>query len=376
MVQIENLTQKIYKHRKKLHCIAEIGRKEFKTSKYIKDYLDKINVNYNIYLDTAIVGKIDGRIGERTIAFRADMDGLSTDEGIKHLCGHDGHMSILLGLIEFINDNKENLNDNIVFIFQPAEEGPGGAEELINLGILKEYNVDEIYGLHIYPDIPQGKVGIREGYFLSHSGEIEIEINGKSGHGAMPQNGVDSILIASNIINNLQSIISRNISPIDNAVLTIGKIDGGVRRNIIAESVKLEGTIRAFKPSVYDNIKLRMKEICKGAELAYNCNINLHIKDDYPAVNNNKTLCKEFIKSIQVNYGYDKVIELDPLMISEDFSYYQREIPGLFFMLGSKNDEKGYINGLHNINFNFDEEILLNGLEIYINLLKYKKAID
>ena len=376
MVQIENLTQKIYKHRKELQCIAEIGRKEFKTSKYIKDYLDKINVNYNTYLDTAIVGKIDGRIGERTIAFRADMDGLSTDEGVKHLCGHDGHMSILLGLIEFINGNKENLNDNIVFIFQPAEEGPGGAEELINLGILKEYNVDEIYGLHIYPDIPQGKVGIREGYFLSHSGEIEIEINGKSGHGAMPQNGVDSILIASNIINNLQSIISRNISPIDNAVLTIGKINGGVRRNIIAESVKLEGTIRAFKPSVYDNIKLRMKEICKGVELAYNCNINLHIKDDYPAVNNNKTLCKEFIKSIQVNYGYDTVIELDPLMISEDFSYYQREIPGLFFMLGSKNDEKGYINGLHNINFNFDEEILLNGLDIYINLLKYKKAID
>ena len=376
MVQIENLREKIYKHRKELHGIAEIGRKEFKTSKYIKDYLDKINVNYNTYLDTAIVGKIDGRIGERTIAFRADMDGLSTDEGVKHLCGHDGHMSILLGLIEFINNNKENLNDNIVFIFQPAEEGPGGAEELINLGILKEYNVDEIYGLHIYPDIPQGKVGIREGYFLSHSGEIEIEINGKSGHGAMPQNGVDSILIASNIINNLQSIISRNISPIDNAVLTIGKINGGVRRNIIAESVKLEGTIRAFKPSVYDNIKLRMKEICKGEELAYNCNINLHIKDDYPAVNNNKTLCKEFIKSIQVNYGEDKVIELDPLMISEDFSYYQREIPGLFFMLGSKNDEKGYINGLHNINFNFDEEILLNGLEIYINLLKYKKAID
>jgi len=376
MLEIESLREKIYKHRKELHCIAEIGRKEFKTSKYIKDYLDKINVNYNIYLDTAIVGKIDGRIGERTIAFRADMDGLSTDEGVKHLCGHDGHMSILLGLIELIKYDKENLKDNIVFIFQPAEEGPGGAEELIKLGILKKYNVDEIYGLHIYPDILQGKVGVREGYFLSHSGEIEIEINGKSGHGAMPQNGVDSILIASNIINNLQSIISRNISPIDNAVLTIGKISGGVRRNIIAESVKLEGTIRAFKSSVYDNIKLRMKEICKGVELAYNCNINLHIKDDYPAVNNNKTLCKEFIKSIQVNYGYDKVIELDPLMISEDFSYYQREIPGLFFMLGSKNDEKGYINGLHNINFNFDEEILLNALEIYINLLKYKKAID
>ena len=376
MVQIENLTQKIYKHRKELHCIAEIGRKEFKTSKYIKDYLDKINVNYNTYLDTAIVGKINGKIGTKTIAFRSDMDGLVTDEGVKHLCGHDGHMSILLGLIELINDNKELLNDNIVFIFQPAEEGPGGANELIKLGIMEEYNIDEIYGLHIYPDIPEGKIGIREGYFLSHSGEFEVNINGKSGHGAMPQNGIDSIVVASNIINNFQSIISRNISPIDNAVLTIGKINGGVRRNIIAENVKLEGTIRAFKPNVYDNMKLRMNEICKGIELAYNCNINLYIKDDYPAVNNDKNLFKEFTEAMKCYYKEDKVIKLDPLMISEDFSYYQKKVPGLFFMLGARNEDKGYINGLHNINFNFDEQVLLNGLEIYINLLKYKKSID
>lgn len=376
MMEIEQLREKIYEHRKSLNCIAEVGRKEFKTSKYIRNYLDKIKIEYQTYLDTAVVGKIKGKVGTKTIGFRADIDGLVTDEGVKHLCGHDGHMSILLGLIEFINDNKESLNDNIVFIFQPAEEGPGGANDLIKLGIMETYNIDEIYGLHLYPEIPQGSVGIRPGYFLAHVGDFDIDITGKSGHGAMPQNGIDGIVIASSIINSFQSIVARNISPIDNAVLTIGKIEGGARRNIIAENVKLEGTIRAFDPEVYDGMKARMNEICRGAELAYNCNINLYVKDDYPAVKNDKVLYKEFIKVMEECYDPDKVIELDPLMISEDFSYYQRKVPGLFFMLGSRNEEKGFIDGLHNINFNFDEETLLSGLEIYINLLKYKKSID
>ena len=375
-MDIKQLREIIYKHRKELHSIAEIGQKEFKTSAYIKQYLDEIKVNYKSYLDTAVVGKINGKIGAKTIAFRADMDGLTTEDGVEHLCGHDGHMSILLGLVELINNNRESLNDNIVFIFQPAEEGPGGAEDLIKLGIMKEYKIDEIYGLHIYPEIPQGTIGIRSGYFLAHVGDVNIDITGKSAHGAMPQNGIDSILIASNIINSLQSIVSRNISPIDNAVLTIGKIEGGYRRNIIAENVRLEGTIRAFDPEVYDNLKTRINEICKGVELSYNCSVNVHIRDDYPSVKNDKALCKEFIKALEENMTEEKIVILDPLMISEDFSYYQKEVPGLFFMLGSRNEEKGFVNGLHNINFNFDEETLLNGLEIYIKLLKYKKAID
>ncbi|MGL5314392.1 MAG: amidohydrolase [Peptostreptococcaceae bacterium] len=373
---IEQLKEKIFKHRRELNCRAEVGRKEFKTSEYIRNYLDEIKVDYQTYLETAVVGKINGKVGNKTIAFRSDIDGLVTDEGVKHLCGHDGHMSILLGLIEFINENKESLNDNIVFIFQPAEEGPGGAEELIKLGIMEKYEIDEIYGLHMYPEIPQGTVGIRPGYFLAHVGDFNIDITGKSGHGAMPQNGIDGIVIASQLINSLQSIVSRNISPIDNAVLTIGKIEGGARRNIIAENVRLEGTIRAFAPEVYDGMKARMDEICRGAELAYNCNINLYIKDDYPAVKNDKALFKEFLKVMDAENTEGNVIILDPLMISEDFSYYQKKVPGLFFMLGCMNEEKGYVNGLHNINFNFDEESLLNGLEIYVKLLKYKKAID
>ncbi|MDL0298784.1 N-acetyldiaminopimelate deacetylase, partial [Clostridioides difficile] len=334
MREASYLQEQLYKHRKSLNPIAEIGRKEYKTSKYIRDYLDKLGIEYEVYLETGIVGVIEGKRPKKDIAFRADIDGLHSEEGVKHLCGHDGHATILLGLIEYLNDNKEDLNDNIVFIFQPAEEGPGGAKALIDEGVLRKYNIDEIYGLHIYPELPEGYVGTREGYFMAQIGDIDIEIVSKSGHGAMPQNGIDGIVIASNFVSSLQTIVSRNISPIDNAVLTIGRIEGGARRNIIAENIKMEGTMRCFSPEVYEKMKLRVRELARGFELAYNCKVNINIIDDYIAVKNDKDLYQEFVEAI----GSDTVVELEPLMISEDFSYYQKEVPGLFFMLGSRNE--------------------------------------
>ncbi|MEG0842969.1 MAG: amidohydrolase [Romboutsia sp.] len=371
MKGIDYLVSKIYNHRFNLNKIAEIGQKEYKTAQYIRLYLDTLGIEYKSYLETDTVGIIKGNNPKKTIAFRSDIDGLKTLSGVEHLCGHDGHMSILLGLIEFLNNNKVDLNDNIVFIFQPAEEGPGGAKDLIDAGLISDYKIDEIYGLHIYPEIEQGYVGIREGYFMAQSGEFDIEIKSKSAHGAMPQNGIDAIIIASNIINSLQTIISRNISPTENGVVTVGKIIGGSIRNIIAENVVLQGVMRTFDPNTYNTMKERMRTICKGYEEVYNCNISVDIIDSYPAVNNNNELFKEFITAID----QDKVINLEPLMISEDFSYYQKEVAGLFFMLGSKNQNRGFINGLHNSNFNFDEEVLMDALEIYLDLLKHKGSL-
>jgi len=299
------------------------------------------------------------------------MDALNIDGQIKHLCGHDGHMSVLLGLIEYLSINKDRLLDNMVFIFQPAEESPGGALPLIKEGILEKYSVDEIYGLHIYPDIEEGFVGVKPNHFLAQTGEIDIEIVGKGGHGAMPQNAIDSIVIASNFMNSIQSIISRNIRPLDEGVLTIGKIDGGSRRNIIAESVKLEGTMRAFKEDVYNKIKERVREIACGFEKSFNCEINIEIRDDYPAVNNDEELFYEFKEAIDNKY----IKILEPLMIAEDFSYYQQHVKGLFFMLGSRNSDKEFVNGLHHIKFNFDEKILLNGINVYVELLEHKGAL-
>lgn len=371
MSNIRNIKENMKNNRKELHVLAEIGNKEYKTSNYIKDYLKNIGVEFEGILETAIVGIIKGKNPKKTIAFRSDMDALTMGDKVMHLCGHDGHMSVLLGLITYLNEQRENLIDNIVFIFQPAEEGPGGAKPLIDAGIVEKYNIDEIYGLHIYPEIPEGYVGTRPNYFLAQVGELDIDIIAKSGHGAMPQNGIDGIVLASSFIESLQTIISRNISPLENAVLTIGKMEGGTRRNIIAENIRIEGTIRAFKPEVYETIKKRIRDLAKGYEVAYNCSINVEIRDDYPAVNNNEALYEEFVEAI----GQEKVIKLEPIMISEDFSFYQKEIPGLFFMLGARNEEKGFVNGLHSINFNFDESILGNALDIYVKLLKYKKSL-
>jgi N-acetyldiaminopimelate deacetylase len=371
MNKICNIKESMKNNRKELHLLAELGNQEFKTSNYIKNYLNNIGVDFEEMLDTAVVGIIKGKNPKKTIAFRSDMDALPVEDKAMHLCGHDGHMSVLLGLVTYLNEQRDNLIDNIVFIFQPAEEGPGGAKPLIDAGIVEKYNIDEIYGLHIYPEIPEGYVGTRPNYFLAQVGELDIDITAKSGHGAMPQNGIDGIVLASSFIGSIQTIVSRNISPLDNAVLTIGKMYGGTRRNIIAENIRIEGTIRAFKPEVYETIKQRVRELAKGYELAYNCKIEVKIKDDYPAVNNNEALYEEFEKAV----GSEKLIKLEPIMISEDFSYYQQVIPGLFFMLGAKNEDKGFVNGLHSINFNFDESILGNALDIYIKLLKHKKAL-
>ena len=369
---IKYLDERVRNHRHNLHELAELSHVEFKTSKYIRDYLDKLGVEYEILIETATVGIIKGKNPKKTIAFRSDIDALPSPNGAEHLCGHDGHMSILLGLIEYIVDNKDKLNDNIVFIFQPAEEDTGGAKRLIDAGVLKKYNVNEIYGLHIHPDFKEGYVGCKSGYLMSQNCEINIDIKGKGGHGAIPQNAIDAVLIGANFVTSLQSIISRNIDPMEGAVLTIGKISGGSARNIIAESVRLEGTMRCFNPNVYDTIITHIKEFAKGFEISYNCHVNIEIIGGYLAVNNDETLFEEFVEVI----GKDKIAKTNPLMISEDFSYYQREVPGLFFMLGARNEEKGYVNALHNLNFNFNEDILMNGLKIYESLLKYKNSLE
>ena len=371
-MEILNLDKVIRNHRHNLHELAELSHVEFKTAKYIRDYLDKLGVKYEVFLETATVGIIKGNNPKKTIAFRSDIDALPSEKGAKHLCGHDGHMSILLGLIEYIVLNREKLNDNIVFIFQPAEEDTGGAKPLIDAGVLKKYNVDEIYGLHIHPDFKEGTIGCKPGYLMSQNGEINIEIIGKGGHGAIPQNSIDSILIASQFITSIQSIISRNIDPMEGAVFTIGKISGGSARNIIADSVNLEGTIRCFNPQVYETIVTRIKEFAKGFEISYNCKVNIELITGYLAVDNDEKLFEEFVQAV----GKDKIAKTQPLMISEDFSFYQREVPGLFFMLGSRNEEKGMINPLHNINFNFNEDILIEGIKIYKTLLKYKNSIS
>lgn len=373
MNKIIYLKEKVYNHRKKLHNMAEEGRKEFKTYEYIKSVLDNLNIENRKWLETGIAGIIEGKNPKKTVAFRADMDGLMSKDGtLKHLCGHDGHMSILLGLIEYINDNKERLNDNFVFIFQPAEEGPGGSRDMVKDGIIEYYGIDEIYGLHVNPTIEEGVIGVRKGSIMAGTVDFSIDIISKSTHGAMPQNGIDGVVISAEIINSLQTIISRNISPIDNAVITIGKISGGARRNIVAENVKLEGTIRYAKEEIRNKILERVDRILKGTEEKYECKIKFSIEDECPSVTNNDDMYNEFITLLKNK----NIKELKLQMGAEDFSFFQKAVPGFFFNIGTKNEEKGYTAVLHNEKFDFDEKIILQAMDVYVDLLEAKGMLE
>jgi amidohydrolase len=366
--------------RRDLHRIPEPAYKEFKTSQYIYDALvalEGAEVEKGI-AETGVSAYFKGKEGKRTIAFRCDIDALSIPEmndidfkseheGFMHACGHDSHMTIALGLAMKVSQMKEKLSDNILIFFQPAEEGPGGAKPMIEEGLLKKYSVDQIYGLHVFPEIEEGKIATRKGPLMAMAGEIDIEIITKSGHGAMPHLGNDGVIVASQLINQLQTIVSRNVNPLSEAVLTFGKIYGGDRRNIIADKVILEGTVRAFDEEVYDKVKRRFHDICEGVARSFNAEIKIDYRDLYPPVMNDGKLYEEFKDILG-----DAVVDIDPLMISEDFSYYQKEVPGLFVLLGSRSEEKGYVYPLHNSKFNFDEKILTFAIDSFINLLEQK----
>lgn len=367
------LKDSVYDYRKNLHCIAEEGRVEFKTYDYIKSVLDELGLESKKWLETGLAGIIKGKDAQKTVAFRADIDGLMSKDGtVKHLCGHDGHMSILLGLIKYVNDNKDKLKDNFVFIFQPAEEGPGGSEDMVKDGIIEYYGIDEIYGLHVNPLLDEGVIGIKKGPMMAGTIDFEINIVSKSAHGAMPQNGIDGIVISAEVINSLQTIVSRNVSPIDSAVITVGKIRGGARRNIVAENVSLEGTVRYAKDEVYANVLDRMKKICEFTAAKYDCKIEMSVCNECRAVINDDNLYQEFKDA----FKGENVVELDFQMGAEDFAFFQRAVPGFFFNVGTRNEEKGFTAGLHNEQFDFDEKIILNGVEVYRKLMEYKNMIE
>lgn len=374
-MNIEDIKDRAIKHKIELHKFPEIGFQEFKTSQYIINELTNIGYIIERIAGTGILAYKKGTSSE-VIAFRADMDGLkikeetnlkykSQMEGYMHACGHDGHCAILLGFAEYIY-NVENINKGVLFIFQPAEESPGGAEVVVGEGIFNRYNITSVFGLHIYPEINQGKIGLRAGALTAQSGEFDIYIEGKSAHGAMPQKGNDALVTSAQLINAYQSIISRSMNPLDSCVINIGTIKGGEARNIIPEKILLEGTIRTFSQEVYKEIKKKMLTINSGLSQMFEVDIKIIFRDMYPPVINDKKLVDKILKSKLI----EKIIEIEPMMIAEDFSYYQLEVPGIFFMLGARNDVLGHINPLHSSKFSFDNDVLLDGIRLFDEICK------
>lgn len=371
------LAEEVTQIRRNLHMHPEKGFAEHKTSKFIADYLEALGITVMQGIaGTGVIGILKGNPGTNSIAIRSDMDCLEVTEntgadfcsrvsGLMHACGHDGHMAAVLGLARLLSSSKNAYKKNILFVFQPAEEGPGGAKPFVESGTLDSFNIEAFLALHIYPEIEQGRIGCCFGPVTARNGEVDIKITGKSCHGALPHTGVDSVVAASQVIQAVQSIISRRIDPRESGVITIGKIYGGEARNILAGQVVLEGTIRAFSEEVYNTIKHNITNICKGVEITDQCSIDSDIRDMYPEVYNDSNLYDIFIDAA----GIENVEVMKPLMIAEDFSYYRKIAPELMFFLGSRNSDEGFIHPLHNSEFNFDENILMQGICIYYNMI-------
>ena len=376
--EIQKISEHIYSYRRDFHQYPELSFQEYRTAEKISKHLESFGIEHRTEVGkTGVVGEIVFGDGP-TIALRADMDALpiqevgdlkykSKNEGVMHACGHDGHMAILLGAANALSKNKKLKKGKVRFIFQPAEEGAGGARYMIKDGCLDQ--VDEIYGLHLWNYQPVGEIGVKNGPIMAAADMFDIIIKGKGGHGATPQGTVDAIVVASNLITMLQTIVSRNTNPLDNTVVTIGEINGGQNFNVIADEVRLTGTTRAYTENNRNMIKKRMQDIIDGVSKSFGAEIVLKYKEGYPPTVNHEDPTKLVLEASSMvvgkGAGYPYLS-----MGGEDFSYYLQKVPGCFFFVGSAPDKNNILSTPHHCShFDIDERSLLIGASVYLNLI-------
>ena len=377
--EVEAIKNILIQWRRDFHQYPELGFEEHRTSSIIAETL----ISFGMSPKTG-VGKTgvtaDLNFGEGpTIALRADMDALpmqetsglsfsSKHDGVMHACGHDGHMAMLLGAAKILSQMDKELTGTIRFIFQPAEEGEGGARYMIEDGCLE--GVDEIYGIHVWNYQPVGEVGAKEGPILAAADLFDIIIKGVGGHGATPQGTVDAVIVAAHLIQTLQTIVSRNTNPLESTVITIGEINGGHNFNIIADKVRLAGTTRAYTKENRSMIQRRMQEIIDGVAKSFGAEITFNYTDGYPPTINHAGPVKKVLQAAGKVVGPGAG---DPYlsMGGEDFSYYLQKVPGCFFFVGSAPDgQRQFSTPHHCSHFNMDESALSVGTSVYLHLVE------
>ncbi|MDE3838350.1 N-acetyldiaminopimelate deacetylase [Bacillus methanolicus] len=365
------------KIRRDLHQIPELGFQEFKTQQYLLNYLQSLPqeaIEIKTWR-TGIFVKVHGKNPRKTIGYRTDIDGLpiteetelpyrSTHEGKMHACGHDFHMSIALGLVTYFANNP--IDDHLLFIFQPAEEGPGGAEPMLKSEIMREWKPDIIFGLHIAPEYPVGTIAVKKGLLFANTSELFIDLKGKGGHAAYPHQTNDMIIAACSLVTQLQTIVARNVDPLDSAVITIGKITGGTVQNIIAEKARLEGTIRTLSVDSMKKVKKRILSLIKSVEIGYECEVSVDFGSMYHQVYNEEIITEEFMDFIR-NHTDIQVIECKEAMTGEDFGYMLKEIPGFMFWLGVESEY-----GLHHSKLNPNEAAIEKAISFLTKYIEYK----
>ena len=376
--EVLKIKNTIIETRRDLHKHPELSFKEFRTSKIVSEKLEKFGFEVQTNIGkTGVIGVLKGKHKGKTIAMRADMDALpiqetsdvpykSINDGIMHACGHDAHVAILLGAAEILSKKINQINGNIKFIFQPAEEGFGGAQYMIDDGAIDD--VDEIYGLHVWNYQKAGTVGIKSGPVMAAADKFTISIKGIGGHGAAPQGTVDATIVASYLIQSLQTIVSRNVNPLESTVITIGQINGGNNFNIIADKIILKGTARAYTQKNRNLIKKRMHEMCKGVGQTFGAKIQLNYKDGYPPVINDNNITNNVKKAVNKIIP-EGIVSPYLSMGGEDFSYFANKVPGCFFFLGSLPEGKEIMSTpQHCSHYDIDEDVMLIGSSIFIEL--------
>ena len=376
-VRVKEQKDFIIQTRRDLHRIPETAFTEKKTARYLANKLKGLDVDLETGIAThGIVALLEtGRPGP-TVLFRADMDALpltestglpfaSTHAGVMHACGHDAHMAMVLGAAKVLSESPTGLCGNIKFLFQPAEEGPGGAKPMIEAGVMQNPSVDYVFGCHVWTEIPEGSVGAVSGPFMAAMDRFDIEIIGKGGHGAMPHACVDALEVGTQVVNALQRMVSRQSDPLEPAVVTVGTFNAGTAFNVIPGKANLSGTTRTFSNSVWEQWEDDMRRIVSNVCASMGAEFKLTYTQGYPATVNDPDMT-EVVKTCAADVvGRDRIVTPKKTMGGEDFAFFLREAQGAFFALGA-----GYEGAasVHNPAFDFNEEILLVGVETFCRI--------
>ncbi|WP_078427190.1 M20 metallopeptidase family protein [Alkalihalobacterium alkalinitrilicum] len=368
--RLEAIYPEMVEIRRDLHMHPELSFEEVRTPKFIADYLQNLGLEVRTGVgERGVVGKLVGGKPGKTVAIRADFDALPINEqtdapykskvpGVMHACGHDAHTSIALGMAKALSEVKDEIEGNIVFIHQHAEEmEPGGAIAMIEDGCLE--GVDAIFAPHMENYIPVGKLAYRSGYILAASDRFEIEVIGEGGHGAFPHDTKDAVLMGSQLVCNLQQIVSRRTDPLKPAVLSIGSIHSGEASNVIADRATIKGTVRVFDEDVRDRIEQMIEDITASTCQAVGGSYNYVYKRGYPATWNHPNETNLLLEAAQKVVAKEDLVEIPPNMGGEDFSYFLQKVPGSYVFIGSANEEIGAIYPYHHPKFDIDERSLL-----------------
>lgn len=381
--EIRSLQSQLVSWRRSLHQKPELGFREFITSEFVAQKLSEWGIPHQTGVaKTGIVATITSDRPGRVFAIRADMDALpiqeenevpykSQHDGVMHACGHDGHTAIALGTAYYLSQHRDEFAGTVKIIFQPAEEGLGGAEPMIAEGALKNPDVEAIVGLHLWNVLPLGTVGVRTGALMAAVECFELTIHGKGGHGAIPQQTIDSVVVGAQVVNALQTIVARNVNPIDSAVVTVGEFHAGTAHNVIADTAHMSGTVRYFNPLYKGYFGARMEQIIKGICEAHGATYEFKYWELYPPVINDGTIA-DLVRSVAEDVVESPlgVVPECQTMGGEDMSFFLQAVPGCYFFLGSANAAKGLAFPHHHPRFDFDETALGMGVEIFVRCVE------